>query len=181
MNDMEVLGLFDALEDRLENLQKLTATGHIFASGDVWIDSDGISLRGEDYTSTSAANALQWQYDDSGTDYELGEIYGDYYPTPTFKGSMWMIARRRAGSPWTNGTIAIIAAIDAVTTADVRIQVDSGGTVETTGATVFKAGCPFQLISLAAAPASPSNGWIYYDSGLGKFRGYENGGWVNLV
>ena len=33
---------------------------------------------------------------------------------------------------------------------------------------------------VAAAPASPENGVIYYDSTTHKFRGYANGAWVDL-
>ena len=31
------------------------------------------------------------------------------------------------------------------------------------------------------APGSPTNGMIYYDTSANKFKGYENGAWVNLV
>lgn len=32
-----------------------------------------------------------------------------------------------------------------------------------------------------SAPATPPDGQVYYDTGLAKFRGRENGAWVNLV
>lgn len=37
------------------------------------------------------------------------------------------------------------------------------------------------LANLASAPSNPINGQMYYDSGLNKFRVYENGAWVNAV
>jgi len=181
MNDREVLGLFDDLEDRFENLQKLTATGHIFASGDVWIDSDGISLRGEDYTSTAAANTVKWYYDDSGTDRILGEFYGDYYPTPWFKGSAWMIARRGAGDPWTNGTVAIVAAIDDVTAADVRLSIDSSGLFNASGGYVFLTDAPIRPGTGTADPVtSIEDGMLFYRTDTNKLRLRANGAWVNL-
>ena len=37
------------------------------------------------------------------------------------------------------------------------------------------------LLNPTTAPGSPSNGMIYYDNAANKFKGYENGAWVNLV
>lgn len=41
----------------------------------------------------------------------------------------------------------------------------------------FKINKGISLVPQASSPGSPSNGDIYYDSGLNKFRKYENGAW----
>ena len=37
-----------------------------------------------------------------------------------------------------------------------------------------------QLNAQGSAPGSPVNGMVYYDSSAHKFKGYANGGWVDL-
>lgn len=44
----------------------------------------------------------------------------------------------------------------------------------------FKIDKSISLNPLASAPSSPQNGDIYYDSGLNKFRKYENSAWSDL-
>lgn len=39
---------------------------------------------------------------------------------------------------------------------------------------------PLRLSGLSAAPSSPVNGDIYYDTSTNKFRGYAGGAWVDL-
>jgi len=39
----------------------------------------------------------------------------------------------------------------------------------------------FRVPRKASDPVSATNGEIYYNTATNKFRGYENGAWVNLV
>lgn len=75
------------------------------------------------------------------------------------------------GSPGTASITANTGEALAVLS-DVSITLDAPGII----ATGF-----VQFGSFITAPASPANGMVYYDSTLNKFRGYENGSWVNLI
>lgn len=44
----------------------------------------------------------------------------------------------------------------------------------------FRANGTLHLVPASSAPSSPENGQIYYDSTLGKFRGYAAGAWADL-
>lgn len=39
----------------------------------------------------------------------------------------------------------------------------------------------FRVPRKSADPSSATNGEVYYNTTTNKFRGYENGAWVNLV
>ncbi len=39
---------------------------------------------------------------------------------------------------------------------------------------------PVELANLSSAPGSPTAGMMYYDTTTDKFRGYQNGAWINL-
>jgi len=174
-------GIYDLWSDVW--ITKIDATDGKFyaAKGLVWIDGDGASIRGEDYTATADANTVKWEYDDSGTDRRLGYVYGDYYPTAWFKGSMWMVAKRETDDPWTNGTVAIVAAIDNVDETDVRLNVDSNGTISSTGATHIVFQAPVCVGQSASAPTvGVQNGMIYYNTSTHNVVARINGAWQNL-
>ncbi len=69
-----------------------------------------------------------------------------------------------------------------------KIQSDTSITLSINGANsaiVNNNGAIFsgfvQFGQYASAPSSPVNGMVYYDTTLGKFRGYESGAWVTLA
>jgi hypothetical protein len=63
--------------------------------------------------------------------------------------------------------------------ADLTFSTD--GTDQTiTGAGDVKFDSVIQLQQLASDPGTATNGSMYYNTTTNRFRGYENGSWINL-
>ena len=91
----------------------------------------------------------------------------------------------QSGGAWGGSSVSIQAAAEEnFTSSGQGTRLDFSTTA--IGATVrrivaqVRANGTLHLVPQSAAPASPENGQVYYDSTLGKFRGYAAGAWADL-
>lgn len=90
-----------------------------------------------------------------------------------------------AGGGWSPNAVAFQGAAEEAFTATAHgTRVDFattpvGGTARRT-IVQFRANGTLHLTPMSAAPSSPENGQIYYDSSTARFRGYAGGAWVDL-
>jgi len=104
----------------------------VFGGGAGILDANGQRFIGTG--ATGDARSIRFRYLDDATERTMGNIYGDWGGSGDC--GQWMIAWRRTGAPWT-GAQAIVAAVDQISSKDVRLTVASGGIVSVSGSTKF--------------------------------------------
>jgi len=98
--------------------------------GAVVLDEDGLYLVGTGVAGDT--RRIRFLYESAGTNYLMGRCFGDWGGVgPSFS---WLQAWCQAGDPWAaNGCKVVLAAVDNVAATDIRIVVDSAGTVSIGG------------------------------------------------
>lgn len=95
-------------------------------AGAVVLDEDGLYLVGTGVAGDT--RRVRFLYEQAGTNYLMGRCFGDWGGAGA--SYAWLQAWCQAGDPWAaNGSKVVLAAIDTVAGTDIRITVESSGTV----------------------------------------------------